>query len=42
MIDGKNVFDQPIKRCKNHFKLLEKFILVKAMITQPVVYLIIL
>ena len=33
MIDGKNFFDQPVKK---HMKMLEKFLLVKEMITQLV------
>ena len=32
-IDGKNLFDQPIKTKKQHTKILEKLLLVKEMIT---------
>ena len=37
MIDGKNVFDQPLKNDK-HMKILEKLLLVKEMTIQLVVY----
>ena len=40
MIDGKNVFDQPI-RDEEHMMILEKLPMVKEMITQVVVYYII-
>ena len=32
-IDGKNLFDRPIKTKKQHTKILEKLLLVKEMIT---------
>ena len=38
MINGKNVFDQPIKNDKITYEILEKLILAKEMIMQLVVY----
>ena len=38
MIEGKNFFDQPIKKNKKHMETLEKLLLVKETITQLVVY----
>ena len=37
MVDGRSLFDQPIKININHIKTFEKFQLVKEMTTQPVV-----
>ena len=34
MTDGKNFFDQPVKNDKITYKILEKLLLVKEMITQ--------
>ena len=36
MIDGRNFFDQPIISIIGHMKILEKLLLVKGMIIQPV------
>ena len=37
MIDGKNLFDQPINSSLKTYEILEELLLVKEMITQPVV-----
>ena len=39
IIDGRNVFDQPIKIIQEHMQTLEKLLLVKEMITMLGVYL---
>ena len=38
MIDGRKFFDQTIRKSIKYMKMLEKLLLVKEMITQPVVY----
>ena len=38
MIYWKNFFAQPIRKIKQHMRTLEKLLLVKEMIMQPVVY----